>query len=122
MVRRSEDDGTRDQILGGRGWEFFFCRRAFRDGDVTGRFHELLEFLVRHRRLIHPEAIHAHAMNRLRVVRRHRHLGTAMAIRHGAHRKFAAGNPDHPVRGLRGFLADGSCDRGKRERARQAQE
>ena len=98
VIGRRKDDRARDQILRWRSWEFFLRRRSFRDGDVTGRFDELLELLVGHRSLIHEESIHAHAMNRLGIVRRHRHLATAMAIHRCAHRELAARNPNHSFR------------------------
>ena len=122
MIGRREDDGAGDQIFRRRGREFFLRRHAFRDRDVTGRLHELLEFLVRHRRLIHPEAVHAHAMDRLGVVRRHRHLGTAMAIRHGAHRKFAAGYPNHPFRSFAGSLVPSPSARCQSQRSSHDQQ
>ena len=80
MVSRRKDDRACDQIFHRRGWEFFLRWRAFRDRDVTSRFHELLELLVSHRGPIHPEAVHAHAVHRLGVVRCHRHLATAATV------------------------------------------
>jgi hypothetical protein len=37
-------------------------------------------------------------MNGLRIVRSHRHLAIAAPIHNGAHRKLAAGNPNHSWR------------------------
>ena len=38
--------------------------RHLGEGDVTGRFDELLELPVGHRRAVHPEIVDRHAMNR----------------------------------------------------------
>src|SRR4029077_9381508 len=98
MVGRRKDDRACNEIFLWRSWEFLLGRRALGDRDVTGRFHELLELLVRDGGLIHEEAVHANAMNGLRIVRSHRHLAIAAPIHNGAHRKLAAGNPNHSWR------------------------
>src|SRR5437667_6197250 len=97
VISRCEHDAAGDKIFGRRSRKFFFCRRSFRDRHVALRFDEFLELLVCHRRCIHPESIYANAVNGSRVVRRHRHLVRAMAIRRGAHRELTAGNPDHSL-------------------------
>ena len=121
VVGRRKDNRARDQVLRRRSRKLFFRRRAFRDRHVTSRFHEPFEFLVSHRRLIYPKAVHAHAMQWLRVVRRHRHLGIAIAVCCRPHQKLTAWNPDHSLRGtgLCLFRGIGPCR--KHERAREDQ-
>ncbi len=85
MTGRRKNHRTRDKVFFGRSGEFLFCRRAFGDRDVTSRPDEFFELRVCHGGRIHPEPIHAHAMDRLCVARRHCHFATAMAVYSGAH-------------------------------------
>ena len=59
--------------------------RDFGEGDMAGRFDEILELPVGHRRPVDPEAVDTDAMDRrfFRVV----------PVR--AHAESTAGNPDH---------------------------
>ena len=59
--------------------------RDFREGDVAGRPHEILELPVRHGRAVDPEFFHRDAMDRrfLRIV----------PVR--SHAERAAGNEEH---------------------------
>jgi hypothetical protein len=60
-------------------------RWQLREGDVRGLPHEAREALVRHRKAIDPEAIHAHAMRRS-------FLGIVLV---GPHHELPTGNPHH---------------------------
>ena len=114
MVGRRKHNRARNQIFCRRSWKFFLRWRAFRNRDITGRLNEFLELLVCHGGRIHPEAVDENAMDWPRVVRSHRHLGTAAPIHDGAHRKLAAGNPNHArqaiIRGRgRLFVGNSRC-------------
>ena len=78
--RGAETPRARLRLLGGHA-----LRRQFRSRDVTGRFREARELLVRHLRAIHPEWIHFRIVQRL-LIRR-------AIIR--AHREGTAGHADH---------------------------
>ena len=55
-------------------------------------------------------------MNRLRVIRRHRHFVAAVAVHDRPHLKLAARYPDHSGRAFWRFARDRTYSRGKRER------
>jgi len=67
-----ENHRASDEILRGRGGEFLFGRRAFRDRDVAGGLHEFHELGVRDIRRVHPEAIDIDAVYRKGVGNRGR--------------------------------------------------
>ena len=98
VIGRRKHDRARDQIFLGRSWEFLPGRRAFRDCDISCRLNEFFELRVRNRGRIYPEPVDENTVNWLRVIRRHRHFGTAMSVGHSAHGKFATRNPDHTFR------------------------
>ena len=100
VIGRRKNNRSCDQIFGGSSRKLFFCRGPFRDGDISGRFNELLELFVRHRRRIHPESVDTHAVDRPGIIGGHWHLAAAPAVCGCAHREFASGNPDHPLRGV----------------------
>src|SRR4029077_20188365 len=93
-----ENNSACYKIFSRRSRKFFLGGCAFSNRDVASRLNKLLELPIRHWSRIHPEAVYANAMNRSCIIRRHRHLFHAMTIRRGAHREFAARNPDHPFR------------------------
>ena len=96
--RRREDGGPGDQVLRRRGRELLPGRRALGDGDVAGGVDKLLELLVRHVGLVHPEAVHIDPVDGDRVAGNARQAAERFAGRVAAHRELAAGNPDHALR------------------------
>ena len=68
MIRRRENNRAGDEVFSWRGRKFFLGWRPFRNRDIAGRLNEFLELLVRDRGSIHPESVHAHTVNRARVI------------------------------------------------------
>ena len=98
LIGRRENNSACYKVFSRRSRKFFLGGRPFRDRNVAGRLNKLLKLPVRHCRCIHPETIHANAMNRTCVVRRHRHFMAAFTVYSGAHRELTAWNPDHALR------------------------
>src|SRR6266853_4877603 len=72
-ISRRKNDRASDQIRFWRVRKLFLGRRPFRDGEVTGRGDELGDLLIRDYGFVHPKSVHANAVNRLGIIRRHRH-------------------------------------------------
>src|SRR5271155_1503323 len=97
-IRRGEDRRAWNEILLRRGRragrhlakDFLGVNRLFGRGHIAGRLDEFAKLSVCHVGLIHPEAIDEDAVRRFLV-------GPAK-VGVGAHREFAAGNPDYAGR------------------------